>query len=163
MADPDQRQFASDFRNARANPRAPVQEAEPEWKRAAIPRNQPMGKRTNLTIKQQRESLPVFAFRSALIKAVHENQFLIVVGETGSGKTTQLTQYLDEAGFTDHGISMITTEELIGEAFAALRAGASEIRPGQSKQLAFMRRLAPGFINRQLWKASKAMVPAAAK
>src|SRR4051794_14834285 len=35
-----------------------------------------------------------------LITAVRENQILIVVGETGSGKTTQITQYLHEAGFT---------------------------------------------------------------
>ncbi|KAI2606858.1 P-loop containing nucleoside triphosphate hydrolase protein [Hypoxylon fragiforme] len=57
-----------------------------------------------MSIKQQRESLPVFAFRNQLIKAVHENQILIVVGETGSGKTTQLTQYLAEAGFTNKGM-----------------------------------------------------------
>lgn len=64
--------------------------------------------------------------------------------------------------FAEHGVAMITTDALVSESFAKLRAGASEIRPGQSNQLAFMRRLAPGFINRQLWKASKAMVPAAA-
>src|SRR5207248_804630 len=38
----------------------------------------------------------------------------------------------------------------------------SDIRPGQSNQLAFMRRLAPNFINRQLWKASRVLVPAPA-
>ncbi|KAK8079767.1 hypothetical protein PG997_007585 [Apiospora hydei] len=81
---------------------APKTEAEPEWKRVA--KSEPLGKRTNMTIKQQRESLPVYAFRSQLIKAVHENQFLIVVGETGSGKTTQLTQYLAEAGFANNGM-----------------------------------------------------------
>ena len=45
------------------------------------------------------------------------------------------------------------------QSFASLKAGCLEIRPGQSKQLAFMRRLAPDFINRQLWKASKKLVP----
>jgi len=43
-----------------------------------------------------------------------------------------------------------------------LRAGKREIRPGQSNLLAFMRRLAPSFINRQLWKVSKPLVPAVA-
>src|SRR5947199_349139 len=45
---------------------------------------------------------------------------------------------------------------------AALEAGKLEIRPGQSNQFALLRRLAPNFINRRLWQASKAMVPAVA-
>lgn len=39
------------------------------------------------------------------------------------------------------------------------KAGKLEIRPGQFNLLALMRRLAPDFINRQLWKASKKLVP----
>jgi HrpA-like RNA helicase len=37
------------------------------------------------------------------LQAVHDNQVLIVIGETGSGKTTQITQYLAEAGYTTRG------------------------------------------------------------
>jgi uncharacterized oxidoreductase len=70
---------------------------------------------------------------------------------------TDMTSEFDEAG-----ISTISTDELVKQTLAALRAGKLEIRPGQSNQAAFMRRLAPNFINRQLWKASKALVPAAA-
>jgi uncharacterized oxidoreductase len=58
------------------------------------------------------------------------------------------------------GVTVIATDELVKQSFASLRAGALEIRPGQAKQLAFMRRLAPEFINRQLWNASKPLVPA---
>jgi uncharacterized oxidoreductase len=60
------------------------------------------------------------------------------------------------------GITMITTDELIRQSFASLKTGALEIRPGQSKQLAFLRRLAPDFINGQLWKMSKKLVPVGA-
>ena len=30
-------------------------------------------------------------------------QVLVVIGETGSGKTTQMTQYMAEAGYTSKG------------------------------------------------------------
>ncbi|KFA45814.1 hypothetical protein S40293_08975 [Stachybotrys chartarum IBT 40293] len=92
----------SDAKN-RAHHTAPSSEV-PEWKRKVQSKDQTYGKRTDMTILQQRESLPVFAFRDQLIKAVQEHPILIVVGETGSGKTTQITQYLAEAGFTDRGI-----------------------------------------------------------
>ncbi len=57
---------------------------------------------------------------------------------------------------------LMTTDELVKQTFAALKGSALEIRPGQSKLLAWMRRLAPNFINRQLWKASKKLVPVGA-
>uniref|UniRef100_A0A7E4ZXY9 RNA helicase n=1 Tax=Panagrellus redivivus TaxID=6233 RepID=A0A7E4ZXY9_PANRE len=52
-----------------------------------------------MTIDETRKSLPVFAFREEFIQAVKDHQVLIIEGETGSGKTTQLPQYLYEAGF----------------------------------------------------------------
>jgi uncharacterized oxidoreductase len=67
---------------------------------------------------------------------------------------TDLTADLPEGS-----LKLITTDELVKQSFAALKAGALEIRPGQAKQLAFLRRLAPDFINEQLWKASKKLVP----
>jgi len=57
------------------------------------------------------------------------------------------------------GFTLLTTDELVKQSFASLKAGALEVRPGQAKLLALMRRLAPDFINRQLWKASKKLVP----
>ncbi|HYT20536.1 MAG TPA: SDR family NAD(P)-dependent oxidoreductase [Candidatus Polarisedimenticolia bacterium] len=65
------------------------------------------------------------------------------------------------AALSEGGASLMTTDELVKQSFASLKAGSLEIRPGQSKTLAWMRRLAPGFINRQLWKASKKLVPVA--
>jgi uncharacterized oxidoreductase len=70
---------------------------------------------------------------------------------------TDMTTELAEGGGT-----VISTDELVKQSFAALKTGGLEIRPGQSKQLALMRRLAPNFINRQLWKASKKLVPVVA-
>jgi len=56
------------------------------------------------------------------------------------------------------GASVISTEDLVKQSFSALKSGSLEIHPGQTKMLALMRRLAPGFINKQLWKASKSLV-----
>lgn len=59
------------------------------------------------TLKEQREYLPIFSVREELIKAFSENRVLIISGETGSGKTTQLTQYLYESNYASHGNGMI--------------------------------------------------------
>ncbi|KAI4139736.1 MAG: hypothetical protein L6R39_006146 [Caloplaca ligustica] len=101
MVAPDQRKFASDLRNPQANKPS---DSMPEWKRVTQSKDQSFGKRTSMSIKQQRESLPVFKFRKQLLAAVKENQLMIVVGDTGSGKTTQLTQYLAEGGFANTGM-----------------------------------------------------------
>jgi ATP-dependent RNA helicase DHX8/PRP22 len=77
------------------------------WKKEMSRRNQSLGKRTNLSIKEQRESLPVYKFRNQFLQAIKDNQLLVVVGETGSGKTTQLTQYLAEAGYAKKGKGVI--------------------------------------------------------
>ena len=66
------------------------------------------------------------------------------------------------ADLAEGGASLMTTDELVKQSFASLKAGALEIWPGQTKQLAWLRRLAPNFINRQLWKSSKKLVPAEA-
>ncbi|XP_011190725.1 pre-mRNA-splicing factor ATP-dependent RNA helicase DHX16 [Zeugodacus cucurbitae] len=56
--------------------------------------------RKRMTIEETQKSLPVYPFKDDLIEAVKEHQILIIEGETGSGKTTQIPQYLVEAGFT---------------------------------------------------------------
>lgn len=53
-----------------------------------------------MTLAEVRRSLPVYPFREALLDAIQEHQVLIIEGETGSGKTTQIPQYLFEAGYT---------------------------------------------------------------
>lgn len=55
-------------------------------------------------IQKQRKTLPVFAVKQDLLKVIRENDIVVIVGETGSGKTTQLTQYLHEDGYTKNGM-----------------------------------------------------------
>ncbi|KAJ1983645.1 DEAH-box ATP-dependent RNA helicase prp43 [Dimargaris verticillata] len=46
------------------------------------------------SILGKRRELPAAQQRSNLLKLVHDHQFVVLVGETGSGKTTQVPQYL---------------------------------------------------------------------
>ncbi|KAH6851425.1 P-loop containing nucleoside triphosphate hydrolase protein [Alternaria rosae] len=55
------------------------------------------------SIEEVRRSLPVYQYKDEFIKALQTEQILVFVGETGSGKTTQLTQFLFEAGFAAKG------------------------------------------------------------
>ncbi|KAI1052812.1 hypothetical protein LB506_009941 [Fusarium annulatum] len=119
--DPMANQRLHDLSNEQRKTVAPNTPPVPEWKRAIQPKDESYGKRTSLTIKEQRESLPVYAFRNQLIDAVKQNQILIVVGETGSGKTTQLTQYLAEAGFTNNGIIGCTQPRRVAAVSVAKR------------------------------------------
>jgi ATP-dependent RNA helicase DHX8/PRP22 len=59
--------------------------------------------RSQMSIKEQRESLPIYRLKNELIDAIDANRVLVVIGETGSGKTTQITQYLIEHGYGKYG------------------------------------------------------------
>lgn len=54
---------------------------------------------SNQQLEQERRSLPVYQYRQQVINSVKKNPTTIIVGETGSGKTTQIAQYLHESGF----------------------------------------------------------------
>ena len=110
-------------------------------------------------------SLPIYCASKAAVHS-YTQSLRFQLEETGvevidlmpPAVKTEMTASLPEGD----GFDIITTDELVKQSFTSLKAGTLEIRPGQSKQLAFMRRLAPDFINRQIWKASKKLVPAGA-
>ncbi|KAG6837310.1 hypothetical protein H0H93_011405 [Arthromyces matolae] len=100
MSKDTERVFAQDMRgNLKSQKAGEV----PKWKESSFNKATTFGEITTLSIQEQRRSLPIYKLRDPLLKAIGEHQVLIVVGDTGSGKTTQMVQYLAEAGFTDKG------------------------------------------------------------
>lgn len=63
-----------------------------------------------LSIQETRKSLPIYQYRDEFLAALEQYQVLVIVGETGSGKTTQLPQYLHEAGYTKDGMKVGCTQ-----------------------------------------------------
>lgn len=54
------------------------------------------------------EALPVYARREDILNTVKSSNVSVILGETGSGKSTQLVQYLLQAGFAENGIIACT-------------------------------------------------------
>eukprot|EP00794_Sanderia_malayensis_P018846 gene18846-20744_t len=59
---------------------------------------------TNKLLREQRRRLPIYFGRSQLIEEIRRNDNVIIMSETGSGKTTQIPQYLLEAGLAQNSI-----------------------------------------------------------
>ncbi|TKA52525.1 hypothetical protein B0A53_04901 [Rhodotorula sp. CCFEE 5036] len=72
-------------------------------KEAALQAQIDEAQRRAQSIDEVRKSLPVYAWRQQFLDAVAQYQVLVIEGETGSGKTTQLPQYLYEAGYCRDG------------------------------------------------------------
>lgn len=48
-------------------------------------------------IMQERQRLPIAPYRDAILSCLNQNQVMIISGSTGSGKTTQIPQYILES------------------------------------------------------------------
>ncbi|KFM67436.1 putative ATP-dependent RNA helicase DHX37, partial [Stegodyphus mimosarum] len=75
-------------------------------------------------IQAAREALPIFCEEQSIMEAIKENSVVVIHGETGSGKTTQVPQFLYEAGYTKHNkIIGITEPRRIAAMTMAARVG----------------------------------------
>ncbi|CAN1794695.1 Probable pre-mRNA-splicing factor ATP-dependent RNA helicase DEAH4 [Linum perenne] len=52
--------------------------------------------------------LPIVQFEEQIIRTVEDNRVVVVIGETGSGKSTQLSQMLHRHGYSKTGIIGVT-------------------------------------------------------
>ena len=65
-------------------------------------------KRFGRECNRYQNALPMYAYRNEITMTILDSRVTIVIGETGSGKSTQLVQYLYEAGIGESGIIACT-------------------------------------------------------
>lgn len=82
-------------------------------------------KKNGLLEKEQliktKQSLPIYKAKQELLEMVYNNNIIIIVGETGSGKTTQIVQYLYEDGYHKNGIIGCTQPRRVAAVSVAYR------------------------------------------
>lgn len=88
-------------------------------------------------IQAVRRQLPAFAVREGLMRAISENQVTIVIGETGSGKTTQLAQYLYEDGMCAEGLMIGCTQPRRVAAMSVAKRVSEEMGVQLSKEVGY--------------------------
>ncbi|OQR78157.1 putative ATP-dependent RNA helicase kurz-like [Tropilaelaps mercedesae] len=57
---------------------------------------------------EHRSNLPIIAMEQEIMETIETNPVTVICGETGSGKTTQVAQFLYEAGYAREGMIGIT-------------------------------------------------------
>ena len=78
-------------------------------------------------ILKKRKDLPVWQQQEEFTETLAKNQTLILVGETGSGKTTQIPQFVVEAGYTNDGKMCVCTQPRRVAAMSVARRVADEM------------------------------------
>ena len=53
----------------------------------------------SLGLAAQRQKLPIARYKDHILYLLEKHQVVVIVGETGCGKSTQIPQYLYEAGW----------------------------------------------------------------
>ncbi|XP_068621339.1 ATP-dependent RNA helicase DHX33-like [Battus philenor] len=75
-------------------------------------------------LQETRKLLPVYAVRNRLIEEVKRNNTMILIGETGSGKTTQLPQLIHEHSLEGFKAIAITQPRRVAAITLAMRVAA---------------------------------------
>lgn len=85
-------------------------------------------------ILSKRIKLPVYAFHKQLLETVDKNQMVVIEGETGSGKTTQIPQFLVNAGYPEQGRTCVACTQprrVAATSIAARVADEMDVELGQ--------------------------------
>ncbi|XP_017042943.1 ATP-dependent RNA helicase DHX33 [Drosophila ficusphila] len=97
---------------------SPVSEKKSQIKQQ-IPPVLLTSKRTS--IEQHQKSLPVYNCRQRILKELEVNDTVLIMSETGSGKTTQIPQFLLQAGYAKNAMIGITQPRRVAAITVARR------------------------------------------
>jgi ATP-dependent RNA helicase DHX33 len=89
------------------------------------------GNNKRISIQEQRTKLPVYDKKNKLLDLIKRHNTLIILGETGSGKTTQIPQYINSARLQNNGRIGITQPRRVAAVSIATRV-AQEYGNGQT-------------------------------
>ena len=78
-------------------------------------------------ISQFRKNLPIYKYRKNIISKIEKNKVVIISGETGCGKTTQIPQYLFEENVNLNRMIGITQPRRVAALTVAQRV-ANEVK-----------------------------------
>ena len=68
-----------------------------------------------------KEELPIVKVKTELMELIKNNQIVVITGDTGSGKSTQLAKFMYEAGYAKEGLIGVTQPRRIGAVSVAKR------------------------------------------
>lgn len=113
-------------------------DAKPKGVAPSRPKHVVVGVSRPKEVERNRMDLPIVMMEQEIMEAIYENISVIICGETGCGKTTQVPQFLYEAGFgsKSSGIIGVTQPRRVA-VLATARRVAFELGLGLGKEVGF--------------------------
>lgn len=77
-------------------------------------------------------NLPILQFEEKILDTVEKNPVVVIIGETGSGKSTQLSQILHRSGYSKSGLIAVTQPRRVAAVSVARRVAQElDVRLGE--------------------------------
>ncbi len=86
-------------------------------------------------VKRKKRVLPINQYQGPILDAIANNTVVVIMGDTGSGKTTQLAQILYRAGYTANDIVAVTQPRRVAAVSVARYAQGTIQRHSDSPSL----------------------------
>jgi len=93
-----------------------------------------------LRVRDRQHRLPIYSYKRDILYLVERHATCVIVGETGSGKTTQVPQYLFQAGWAPRGSTIACTQPRRIAAMTIASRVAKEMNVALGKEVGYASR-----------------------